>query len=83
MVQQKIKRNEGTEMENFHVITSTPDKKELPTMLTIKELAQKTNLSYNHIRQLCLKNEIVYIKAGSKYLINLDKFIEYLNKGTK
>lgn len=52
---------------------------EVPTMLTITETAKRTGLSYNNIRQLCIDNEIVYIKAGTKYLINLDKFIAYLN----
>lgn len=70
-------------MKNFQVITSTPDKKSLPTMLTIKELSKRTNLSYNFIRQLCLKKEIVYVRSGKKYLINYDKFIDYLNTGTK
>ena len=70
-------------MNNYQVITSTPDKLPVPTMLSIKELANITHLSYNFIRQLCLKNEITYIKAGTKYLINYEKFIEYLNTGTK
>jgi DNA binding domain, excisionase family len=51
----------------------------VPTMLTIAETAKRTGLSYNNIRQLCLNNEIVYIKAGTKYLINFDKFVDYLN----
>lgn len=51
----------------------------IPTMLTIAETAKRTGLSYNSIRQLCLSDEIVYIKVGAKYLINFDKFVDYLN----
>ena len=53
----------------------------LPTMLPIKEVAQLTGLSYDHIRKLCLAGKVVHIKAGSKYLINIDRFIDYLNEG--
>ncbi len=53
-----------------------------PRMLTIKQVVAETNLSYEFIRQLCLQNKIVFIKAGNKYLINWDKFIDYLNRGT-
>jgi len=51
----------------------------IPRMRTIKETAEITELAYNYLRNLCLQNKIVYVRAGNKYLINLDKFIEYLN----
>lgn len=50
-------------------------------MLTIKQTAEKTNLPYELIRKLCLQNKIIFIKSGSKYLINFEKFIDYLNGG--
>ena len=50
-----------------------------PTMLTIKETAKRTGLAEFYIRQLCLQNKIVYRKSGTKYLINFEKLIEYLN----
>lgn len=50
-----------------------------PRMLTIKQTAAETNLSYEFIRQLCLQKKIVFVKTGNKYLINLEKFIDYLN----
>ena len=53
----------------------------LPRMRTIKETAQITGLHEYHIRRLVKQNRIVYITAGRKTLVNLDKFIEYLNKG--
>lgn len=53
--------------------------REIPKMLTIQQCADTTGLAYNCIRNLCLQDRIVYIKAGSKYLINFDKFVAYLN----
>lgn len=51
----------------------------VPRMLTIKETAKETGLAEYFIRQLCISGEIVTVKAGSKYLVNLDRLIEYLN----
>ena len=50
-----------------------------PRMLTIKQAATETNLPYEFIRRLCLQKKIVFVKTGKKYLINMDKFIDYLN----
>lgn len=51
----------------------------IPKIVTINEAAQLTGLARYFIRQLCLKNQIYYLKAGKKFLINLDKLVEYLN----
>lgn len=53
----------------------------MPRMRTIKQTAKETGLAYNYIRNLCLQNKIVYVRAGNKYLVNVDKLIEFLNKG--
>lgn len=55
----------------------------VPTMLTIRETANRTGVSYDAIRKLCLRDEIVYIKVGKKFLINFEKFCEYLNNGSR
>ncbi len=55
----------------------------IPKMRTIKETAVITGLAYNYLRNLCLSNKIVYVRAGNKYLINVDKLIEYLNNGVQ
>lgn len=55
----------------------------IPTMRTLKEAAQITGLSYDHLRKLCLQNKIVYVRAGSKFLINMEKLVEFLNAGEK
>lgn len=53
----------------------------VPEMVTIKDAAARTGLSYYWLRNLCLQQKIVCIRAGSKYLINFGKLCEYLNKG--
>ena len=59
-----------------------PTDKNAPHMLTIKETSAQTGVSEHHIRQLCKTNKIQYIKTGVKYLINYDRFIDYLNGRT-
>ncbi len=53
----------------------------IPEMLTLKETSDRTGLSYEFLRKLCLRGEIVFIKTGTKYLVNLPKLIEFLNGG--
>jgi excisionase family DNA binding protein len=72
-----IKRFKTT--ENNTPITDTSEVRKLPVMKSLKEMAELTGFSYMHLRNLCLRNEIVHIRAGSKYLINYDRFIDYLN----
>lgn len=36
---------------------------------------------YKALWQMCKQNKIVHIKSGNKFLINVDKFVEYLNAG--
>lgn len=54
----------------------------VPHMETIKATSKLTGLPEHFIRQKVLNGEIVSVKAGSKYLVNVDKFIEYLNTST-
>lgn len=51
----------------------------IPRMRTIKEVSQETGVSYDALRKMCLRKEIPHIKCGKKFLINLDRFIDYLN----
>ena len=53
----------------------------IPTMVTIREAAAQTGLSYDYIRKLCLQRKIVFIRAGCKYLVNLEKLVDFLNAG--
>ena len=52
---------------------------QVPTMLGIKETARQTGLAEHFIRQLCIQGKIIHVKCGKKYLVNLEKFIDYLN----
>ncbi len=51
----------------------------IPTMITLREAAEKTGLSYDCLRKWCLENKIVYIMAGRKFLVNQEKLVEFLN----
>ena len=53
----------------------------IPTMVTIRAAADQTGLSYDYIRKLCLAGKIVFVRSGSKYMINLEKLVDYLNNG--
>lgn len=52
---------------------------ECPTMLPILKISEMTGVSYSYVRRLCLTKQIVFVKTGTKYLINLEKFIAFLN----
>lgn len=51
----------------------------VPRMATIQSLSDETGISYYAIRKLCLEKKIVFIKSGNKYLVNVEKFRDYLN----
>lgn len=53
----------------------------IPTMVTLAEASKQTGLSYDYLRKLCLMGQITHIRAGKKYLINLEKLVDYLNGG--
>lgn len=52
---------------------------EIPEMLSMKTCAEKLNVSYFFIRNLCLTGKIVFVKSGNRYLVNFGKLCEYLN----
>lgn len=53
----------------------------MPRMLTIREAAKATGLTYNCLRRWILSGEFAfYVKAGSRYLVNMDRLAEFLNK---
>lgn len=51
----------------------------VPRMLPIKAAAKESGLSYDAIRKLCMQKKIPFIRSGVKYLINMDRFADYLN----
>lgn len=53
--------------------------KNMSRMLSLKQAAAETGLSYYCLRNLCLENKVAHITSGTKYLINADRLEEYLN----
>ena len=51
----------------------------IPEMITLKEAAARTGLSYHFLRTACLRGSIVHIRCGSKFLINFGRLVEFLN----
>ncbi len=51
----------------------------MPIMKSIREAAIETGMSYHALRQLCLTGQIVHIRVGTKFLINMDKLKSFLN----
>ncbi len=54
----------------------------IPHMETIKVTAKMFGLAEHFVRQLVINGKIVAVKAGCKYLVNVDKLAEYLNTNT-
>ena len=50
-----------------------------PIMIGIPEAAERTGLTYNAIRKMCINNQIVHVRAGKRWLVNWEKMVEYLN----
>lgn len=51
----------------------------VPRMRTIKETAELFSLPVHFIRQKVNNGEIVAVRAGRRFLVNVDKFAEYLD----
>ena len=51
----------------------------VPRMETIKTTAALFNLPVHFIRQKVTSGEIVAVRAGKRFLVNVDKLAEYLN----
>lgn len=50
-------------------------------MLSLRETAKRTGLSYGYLRRLCLNGEIIHVRCGKKFLVNFDRLVEMLNRG--
>lgn len=64
-------------MNNISIIRAAP------RMRTINETAKETGFPAHAIRQLVKENKIVFVQCGAKALVNVEKFIEYLNEGER
>ena len=54
----------------------------IPRMRTIKETAELFGLPVHFVRQKVNDGEIVAVRAGRRFLVNVDKFVEYLDTCT-
>ena len=51
----------------------------VPRMRTIKETAEIFNLPVHFVREKVSAGEVVAVRAGRRFLVNIDRFAEYLN----
>ena len=51
-------------------------------METIKRTAELFGLPVHFVRCKVSSGEVVAVRAGRKFLVNVDKFAEYLNSAT-
>ena len=62
---------------NNSITTSKP----LPRMRTIRQAAHELSFPEYALRRLVKQNKVVYVMAGNKALVNMDRLIDYLNSG--
>lgn len=75
------KTRKNRNKDKFYVVTKQKTSGDVPTMVTINELSEKTGVSTFAIRKMVKNNKIVYVTIGKKVLINYEKFLQYLNIG--
>ena len=51
----------------------------IPIMRTIAETAEIFHLPVHFVRQKVNAGEVVVVRAGKKFLVNIEKFAEFLN----
>ena len=54
---------------------------QIPVMLSIEKASELTGITKYRLREMCKSKKIVCILCGNKYLINLNKLIDFLNRG--
>ena len=52
-----------------------------PRMRTIRETARLTGFPEHALRILVQQNKVVFVRCGSKVLVNYDRFLDFLNTG--
>ena len=52
----------------------------MPTMVTMNKAAELTGVPYSAIRRWIKSGQFpYYVMVGTKYLVNLEKLVEFLN----
>lgn len=54
----------------------------IPRMESIKRTAEIFGLPVHFVRSKVSSGEVVAVRAGRRFLVNVDKFAEYLNNST-
>lgn len=72
------KRLKSLQERKNYVMNELPDS---PPLLCINELANKTRLPYQLLRRLIIEeNKIPYVKISTKYYVNYNHFLQYMDK---
>ena len=58
------------------------DTTKIPHMETIRRTAEIFGLPVHFVRCKVSSGEVVAVRAGRRFLVNVDKFAEYLNTST-
>ena len=58
------------------------DTLKIPHMETIRKTAEIFGLPVHFVRTKVSSGEVVAVRAGRRFLVNVDKFAEYLNSST-
>lgn len=52
----------------------------MPRMMTLREAAAETGLTYSCLRRWILSGQFTYYRmVGNKYLVNMDRLTDFLN----
>ena len=54
----------------------------IPTMENIRKTAEIFGLPEHFVRSKVASGEVVAVRAGKRFLVNIEKFAEYLNSTT-
>ena len=57
--------------------------RQIPVMVTVDKASDATGITKYRLREWCKEKRITCIRCGNRFLINLDKLIEYLNEGDR
>ena len=58
------------------------DNLKIPQMETIKRTAEIFGLPVHFVRDKVNSGEVVAVRAGRKFLVNVERFADYLNSST-
>lgn len=72
------KRFKSLQERKNYVMNELPS---CPPLLCINELANKTRLPYQLLRRLIVEeNKIPYVKISTKYYVNYNHFLKYMDE---